>query len=171
MTFNIISNNAQTVLCNTYFPIFHSSLQCWELNFQIPSRNLYFGGCTPSLQLAHAWNPDREHSFLSNHRFLLKILRDQRSIKTITCTFQKKIQLLSKETVLLREKIKRSSAVLCFVLLKTSTKWGNKFDCPLITENLLFRFWVHMAGERQTDVEKNVYFVLKWNTPKNIFWH
>lgn len=90
MTFNIISNNAQTVLCNTYFPIFHSSLQCWELNFQILSRNLYFGGCTPSLRLAHAWNPDREHSFLSNHRFLLKILRDQRSIKTITCTFQKK---------------------------------------------------------------------------------
>lgn len=26
-----------------------------------------------------------------------------------------------------------------------------------------------MAGERQTDVEKNVYFVFKSNTVKNIF--
>lgn len=112
----------------THFLIFHSSFPFWELNFGIPSRNLCFGGCTPSPQLSHASNSDRERSFLSNHRFLLKILRDQRSIKTITCTFQKKYSFSPKKQLFSGEKIKRSSALLCFVLLKVRQQIWPSFN-------------------------------------------
>lgn len=44
VTFNIFSSNARQCFFNTYFPIFRSFSQFWELDCPFPSRNLYFGG-------------------------------------------------------------------------------------------------------------------------------
>lgn len=122
-----------------YFSLFPS---IFMLNFRIPSRNLCFGECTPSPGLSHAWNKDRERSFLSNHRFLLKILRDQRSIKTITGTFQKKnTASLQRNSSFQGKKIKRSSAELCFVLLKNLHQVRQQiwlsFNCRKFTFHVL----------------------------------